>query len=394
MVDLRHQNKKTIIMKTLSTPMMILLISLTFVFSTQKMYAQPANDLIVNAIDLGNGPVPYLENNVLFSTATNTNDNTPGLGCPVSQPGVWYRFTPTQAGEIAASIINPSNAVVVFYEGPAEGVTSGLQLTYVDQVENTCAYSATSSIEITLGTTYYLYLRNEIDSNVFINSVNIFGIPENDLIENAISLNDMEDYFESDIHFLMVSSTNDGGQIGGCDTQNTPGIWYKFTTEGDGQVVAGLSTAPNSCAIIFFSAENENATIGSDLTYVDQPSNPCDTGNLRSIEATANTTYYVFVGTSISHADFSINLSGILGTVENSIEGFNFYPNPTSNEIHLSALNTLDEVQFYNILGQIVYSDKIGATHRNVDISSFETGMYVMSVTSEGKTAHFKVIKR
>ncbi|MEX2596478.1 MAG: hypothetical protein WEC59_06055, partial [Salibacteraceae bacterium] len=192
----------------------------------------PPNDLIENAINLGNGPIPYTESLVNFPGATNTNDNTPsGTGCQVSQAGIWYKFTSTKVGTVNAGIINPDGAVVIFFEGPAEGVTSGMQLTHVNQGDNPCSIGALASIQTTIGTTYYIYMKNNIVSDVGMNTSTVFNAPENDLIENAIDLNNMEDYIKDDIHFLMATITNDGGQQGGCNTQNTPGIWYKFTAD-------------------------------------------------------------------------------------------------------------------------------------------------------------------
>lgn len=380
-------------MKTLTTPLKLITLLMIIGLGSPKAFAQPANDHITNATNLSLGPIMFLDENVAFTEATIAGDSGQ-QGCGTGTAGIWYKFTATAEGVIGAGIEPFAQPVIVFYSAENENATSGEDLTYVDQQTNPCENSNFSSIVTTIGTTYYIFFKNDVDANVMINLDQVFAIPSNDYIENATGLNGLEDYFEPEIHFLMVSDTNDGGQIGGCDTQSTPGIWYKFTTEGDGQVVAGLSTPANGSAIIFFSAENENATTGSDLTYIDQPTNPCDTGNLRSIQATANTTYYVFVGTALPNADFSINLSGILGASDNSIPGFTYYPNPATDEIHLNALHPIENVAFYNVLGQQVYSEKIDLAQSNVNLAFLESGLYVMSITSEGKTANYKVVKK
>lgn len=380
-------------MKTLTTPLKLITLLIIIGFGSPKAYAQPANDHITNATDLSLGPVMFLDENVAFTQATSTGDSGQ-QGCGTGTAGIWYKFTATAEGEIGAGIEPFLQPIVVFYTAENENATTGQDLTYVDQQTNPCENSNFSSILTTIGTTYYIFVKNDVDANVMINLDQVFAAPVNDLIENATNLNGLEDYFEPNIHFLMATFTGNAGMNGGCDLSNTPGIWYKFTAEGDGQVVAGMSTSAGDTAIIFFSADNENATQGSDLTYVDQPTNPCDTGNLRSIQATANTTYYVFVATALPRADFSINLSAILGTPENSIEGFTFYPNPTSGEINLSARNTIDSVQFFNLLGQVVYQEHIGTTQRSIPLAHLETGLYVMSITSEGITANYKVIKK
>lgn len=379
-------------MKTLKITLLLSIFS--FISGNIEMFAQPANDLIANAINLNFGPVPYHELGVDFPNATNTNDHTPALGCALSQPGVWYKFTAAKDGEIGAGIILPSSAVVIFFEGPAEGVTSGMQLEYVDQPSNDCAVGSTSSIEATAGTTYYIYMKNNVVSDVIINTTNVFQVPENDLIENATNLNGLEDFYENDIHFLMATNTNDGGQQGGCNTGSTIGIWYKFTTETDGTVIAALSNSAGESAIIFYTAENENAQTGADLTWVDQPTNLCNPNNWVSIEATANTTYYVFIATILPYGDFAINLASVMGTSENTMVDFNYNPNPVVDRLNFSSKNNIDSIQLYTISGQHVLTQKIGAAHGSVNLSHLPTGMYLAEIISGGEKTTAKILKK
>lgn len=379
-------------MKTVSTILVLLIFSISM--GSAKLIAQPVNDLIANAIDLGFGPIPYTESAIDFPNATNTNDHTPALGCALSQPGVWYKFTATKTGTVGAGILLPDSPVIVFFEGPSEGVTSGMQLDYVDQPTNTCAVGSTSSIATTPGTTYYVYFKNNVASDILVNTTNAFQVPENDLIENAIDLNGMEDYFEEDIHFLMVTITNDGGQQGGCNTQNTPGIWYKFTAGTDGQVVGGLSSGPGNSAIIFFTASDENAQSGADLTWVNQPTNICNTNNLTSIQATSGTTYYAFVGSADAYADFSINLSGILSTTENTQIEFDYYPNPVLDQLHFNSKSTIDNIKIYNLMGQQVLNQDINNNSGSIAMNHLSKGMYLAEITSGVNKTTAKILKK
>ncbi|MCR9181687.1 MAG: T9SS type A sorting domain-containing protein [Flavobacteriaceae bacterium] len=379
-------------MKTLST--LLLVLTMSFTIGLANLTAQPPNDLIENAIDLGFGPIPFTESNVDFPNATNTSDHTPALGCALSQPGVWYTFTATKTGVVGAGIFLPDSPVIVFFEGPSEGVTSGMQLEYVDQPTNTCGVGSTSSIETTIGTTYYVYLKNNVASDIIINTANAFQAPENDLIENAIDLNGLEDYFEEDIHFLLATITDDGGQQGGCNTQNTPGIWYKFTAGTDGQVIGGLSSGPGNSAIIFFTAIDENAQTGADLTWVNQPTNICNTSNLSSIDATEGSVYYVFVGSADAYADFSINLAGILSTTENTQIEFDYYPNPVVNQLNFNSKSTIDNIKIYNLMGQQVLNQDINNNSGSIDMNYLSKGMYLAEITSGVHKTTAKILKK
>lgn len=388
-------------MKTIITKINLLVVlafttSITFATDATVILNPPENDLIENATDLSHAnSTLFLDTDINFPEATTTGDGGQ-QGCTTGVAGVWYKFTATAVGEIGAGLTNDDSGIIVFYTAPNENVTTGQELTHVDQASNPCDNSNFALIETTTGTTYYIYIKNNIVSDVIINTEEIFAIPANDLVENAINLNGLEDYFDSDVHFLVATSDNDGGQ-NGCDTDPAKAVWYKFTALTDGEVVAGIGLVQGAGGVVFYTAANENATTGSDLTWVNQGSNPCGPNNLSSIEATAGTTYYLLAAaiTGIPEADVSVNLSGIiLGIKENVIDGFTYYPNPVSSEINLSAKSKIEEVTIYNLLGQKVFAEKPNVTRKGLDISYLQTGMYVMHVTSEGKSASYKIVKK
>lgn len=365
---------------------------MSFTIGIAELTAQPINDHITDAINLGEGPFPYSELGVDFQDATFSGDSTPNP-CGIGTAGIWYKFRATASGVVAAVMVNPNSSIVIFFEGP-DNAASGQELTWVDQQTNPCDNGSSSTIQTTPGTTYYIFMKNLSASDVLINVEPAFQAPENDLIENAIDLNGMEDYFEEDIHFLLATITDDGGQQGGCNTGNTPGIWYKFTAGTDGQVIGGLSSGPGNSAIIFFTAGDENAQTGADLTWVNQPTNICNTSNLSSIEATEGTTYYVFVGSADTYADFSINLSGILSTTENTQIEFDYYPNPVVDQLNFNSKSTIDSIKIYNLLGQQVLSQNIKSTSGSVDLRHLAKGMYLAEVTSGVHKTTAKILKK
>jgi len=380
-------------MKTLST--LLLVLTMNFTLGLVGLMAQPANDLIADAINLGFGPIPYNEVGVDFPSATNTNDNTPGgTGCALSQAGVWYKFTATKVGTVTAGIFNPNGAVVIFFEGPETGVTSGMQLTHVNQGNNPCSPNPLASIETTIGTTYYLYMRNTVVSDVGINTSTIFKVPDNDLIENAINMNDVVmPYVEENIHFLMATSTNDGGQMN-CTSGNFAGIWYKVTPEQDGQINALLSSAEAASILIIYESNNPNATTGIQLTWVDQPLNPCGVGNFASVDAVVGNTYYFFALSGDPYADIAIDTSLVLSTPDNDILNINFYPNPVVDELNFNSTSTIDNIKIYTLLGQQVMNENFSNTIGSIDMSHLSKGMYLVEVTSGVNKTTLKILKK
>lgn len=87
-------------------------------------------------------------------------------------------------------------------------------------------------------------------------------------------------------------------------------------------------------------------------------------------------------------------LGGTAGVSDNKLQGFSFYPNPSSDILNLKSVNNIDSVAIYNLLGQEILNSKVNATDSKLDISSLSMGAYIMKVTVNGEVGTFKVIKR
>ncbi len=84
---------------------------------------------------------------------------------------------------------------------------------------------------------------------------------------------------------------------------------------------------------------------------------------------------------------------GTSGVSENALEGFAYYPNPTSDVLSLKSVNSIDSVAIFNLLGQRVLDTKIGATTSDISLSGLTAGTYIMKVTVAGQTGTYKVLK-
>lgn len=83
----------------------------------------------------------------------------------------------------------------------------------------------------------------------------------------------------------------------------------------------------------------------------------------------------------------------IIGIAENALEGFSYYPNPTTGMLSLKSVKNIDTVVIYNLLGQKVLGAKVDATSSNIDVSRLSVGTYVMQVSVEGQTGTYKILK-
>lgn len=83
------------------------------------------------------------------------------------------------------------------------------------------------------------------------------------------------------------------------------------------------------------------------------------------------------------------------GVFENSIEpNIVFYPNPSNAIITVEApvLDNNTSVSIKNILGEELFLTKLNQSHQDIDISSFNTGVYFVTIYFNNKSATKKLI--
>lgn len=384
-------------MKKLSTQaaFIILLLSISFegsAFETSILVNPPENDFIADAINLNLGPVPFTQVDVNFPEATFTGDGGES-GCNVVSAGIWYKFTATADGSVSAFIQTPDNPIAIFYSSPSDDVNSGASLTHIDQPTNPCSQNNFATIETTAGTIYYIYLRNLVVSTIAINVTDAFSAPSNDLIMNAHELDANEAYqVDGDVHFLMATNVVDGGQEG-CDTDIIKGVWYKIYTENTTELNAFVNSDPAVSALVFYSSPSGSALFGSELDFVDQPENICGLSNEATIITNPDSWYYIFVATIEPYANVTLN-SSLLGVTDQSLVNFNYYPNPVTDVLNLSASQNIDSVEIFNVSGQLVYREEIQMTEKSIDLSYLQNGLYVLYLTADKVTSNYKLIKK
>ncbi len=215
--------------------------------------------------------------------------------------------------------------------------------------------------------------------------------PANDMIVNSIDVDEIGFPYTDPSVAMPAATTEDGSPVG-CDLTGANGVWYNFVPEGDGTATASITTPGGASAVTFYTAPNENS-VETDLTLVPQNTNQCAPGTSSSINTVAGQAYYVFVLNTGSVTDIVIGGTN-LGTVENSIVGFSFYPNPSTNTLNLEAADTIDSVSIYNLLGQRVINNSVEATSSQVDVSALSAGTYIMKVSVNGQIGTYKVLKK
>ena len=56
------------------------------------------------------------------------------------------------------------------------------------------------------------------------------------------------------------------------------------------------------------------------------------------------------------------------------------YPNPASTKINIKSNDFITEVELTNLMGQIIYTNTFYSKEIGIDVSHFQTGMYLIKV--------------
>ncbi len=82
-----------------------------------------------------------------------------------------------------------------------------------------------------------------------------------------------------------------------------------------------------------------------------------------------------------------------LANTQFDVTGFNYYPNPIKNELHISQNYEISEVSFYTILGQKVFSKQINSNKASIEVSNLSSGTYFVKIKSGDENRTIKVLK-
>jgi hypothetical protein len=364
----------------------------------------PANDdcggaipLTVNS-DLNCGTTTAGTTN-LASASSQTDDVT---GTPNTD--VWYSFIATAADHsvVLSNVVNQGGGTSTSTDmgmGVYDATGGCAGLVFFDDSDP----DMLNLTGLTVSTTYYVRVYGWYSTIQYNNFDICVGTtpppppaPTNDdcanatLVDGALPYNNTQD---------ATSATNNGGFLSVCASMND-GVWYTFTPITGGTVdiaITGVTGWDPEIAIYS----------GSCGTFVCEDS--ADGGgtggdeNLTSVAVVAGTQYFINIGhysgsTDNSEGPFTIDISTQdtvgLSVEDNVIQGFSLYPNPVNDRLHLNALDNIEELSVYNLLGQEVLRTQPKVSNTEVDMSNLPTGMYVVKVKVGEQLGSYRIVKK
>ncbi len=175
-------------------------------------------------------------------------------------------------------------------------------------------------------------------------------------------------------------------EIPACNDTDRVDVWFTFNTE--------TATSVDIMASDGYNLQLWSGTCGA-LTQV---SGACASNILEDIALATATVYYLQVWSCSSCRRvtglFDILVQdGALSTQDFALEDLAMYPNPTSDILNLIAAHTITSIQVYNILGQEIFNSQPNALTDEIDMSGFNSGLYLIEVEINNRSKIFRIIK-
>jgi hypothetical protein len=85
--------------------------------------------------------------------------------------------------------------------------------------------------------------------------------------------------------------------------------------------------------------------------------------------------------------------SGPTAVLEQDEDWVGFYPNPVKNTLFLKNQKQLTSIEIFDVSGKLVFKSEDTADVEILDMSEFETGIYLLKMSSHDKIAHYRFVK-
>ena len=225
----------------------------------------------------------------------------------------------------------------------------------------------------------------------------------------------------------IVYSWDDGATFGSIDpdlqgTQVTcqgwlndsvayAGIFNTGTTDGMKKLsvpavpaVANFTSNTQAVAkggqVIYTNTSTGNATSPCTYLWTFQGGTPGTSSSKNPSAITYNTSGTFNVTLKVSNAFGSVNTLlktgyiyvGGVGVDELSQGGIKVYPNPVKDVMNVEAGSGMQQIQLYNITGQMVISKQVDSKTVTLNTSSLKAGIYMLKVITENGTIERKVV--
>lgn len=94
---------------------------------------------------------------------------------------------------------------------------------------------------------------------------------------------------------------------------------------------------------------------------------------------------------TFTYAIFTYGTAG-LNDVVDFTNNLRVYPNPARETVSINSTVSMNKVELYNTLGQLVYSENVNSNSVNLPVSNLNNGTYIVKAYADGMVVNTKVV--
>ncbi|MCF1196440.1 T9SS type A sorting domain-containing protein [Mangrovimonas futianensis] len=181
---------------------------------------------------------------------------------------------------------------------------------------------------------------------------------------------------------------------------NGPGVWYAIVVPANGSVNIETATDSNGTTGFDSVIEAFSGSCGS-LTSIDCDDDGASSGNYSLLELndlTPGETIYVRVWEYGGNETEPFSISAYNETLStqdfDTQELFSYFPNPVENSLTIKAQQSIELVEVYNMLGQMVANETPNNLEGTIDMSALAAGSYFVKVTIGNSSETIRIVKK
>jgi len=180
--------------------------------------------------------------------------------------------------------------------------------------------------------------------------------------------------------------------ISPCADSNDEDVWFSFVAANNSHAIT-LSNITGTSTDMYFQVLSGSCSGLTSILCSDPETNSVN--NL-----IIGNTYFVRVynatgGYTPNNFDICVSTPSNLGMEnQNQIDGFKMYPNPSENILTLKADATIEEINIYNLYGQVVKKMSNNSNEMQLNLSELHSGVYILNVKSDIQTGNYNLFKK
>lgn len=96
---------------------------------------------------------------------------------------------------------------------------------------------------------------------------------------------------------------------------------------------------------------------------------------------------------TVFYDNLYLHKNTVLATTDFNLAKVNMYPNPTKNTFTIEAKSTIQSVSVLNMLGQQIMVTSPNAVSTVIDLSAYQSGVYIVKTNVDGNVSSSRIIK-